>query len=499
MKFSLEHNNVEKLKGSFIIAISEQGELTPSGKHIDTELKNLISKLFKSGDITGKAEQTLLLQEQTGLSAKHILVIGSGKTLNVTPRVYRKLMHASLNLLKNTSATHIYNFLPELTIEACNLPWKIKQGVEICSDNLYSFDEYKSVKPPKSHLQEISFHIGDQKELAACDAALKIGSVIAESISYTKNIANTPSNICNPNYLANAAKELGKQYKNVSVKVLEEQEMEKLGMNAFLAVTKGSEQDGKLIVLEYQGGPKTQAPIAFVGKGVTFDTGGISIKPSDAMVGMKYDMCGAATVLGVMRAAAEMNLEMNLVGVLAAVENMPSGTATKPEDIVKSLSGKTIEIMNTDAEGRLVLCDALTYCERYKPQTVIDIATLTGAVVIALGFHATGMLSNNDELANELLTAGNESYDRAWRLPLWDEYQDQLKSPFADMSNVGGRPAGTITAACFLSRFTEDYQWAHLDVAGTAAMMTGNDRYATGRPIPMLMQFLLNRSTNKKK
>ena len=270
--------------------------------------------------------------------------------------------------------------------------------------------------------------------------------------------------------------------------------MEKLGMGAFLAVAKGSDQEAKLICIEYHGAAKSRAPIALVGKGITFDTGGISLKPADGMVGMKYDMCGAATVFGTIKAAAELKLPLNIIGIIAAAENMPSGNAVKPEDIVTTMSGQTVEIMNTDAEGRLVLGDALTYCEQYNPAAVIDIATLTGAVVIALGTHASGLLSNNEKLAKELLTAGNESFDRAWQMPLWDEYQDQLKSPFADMSNVGGRMAGVITAGCFLSRFAKKFHWAHLDVAGTAAMMMGgNDRFATGRPVPMLVQYLIDR------
>ena len=270
--------------------------------------------------------------------------------------------------------------------------------------------------------------------------------------------------------------------------------MRKLGMGAMLAVAKGSAEKPKLICLHYHGAPKQQAPIVLVGKGITFDTGGISLKTADGMVGMKYDMCGAATVLGTLKAVAQLKLPINLIGVLATAENMPSGTASKPEDIVTSLSGQTIEILNTDAEGRLVLCDALTYCERFKPDVVIDIATLTGAVLIALGTHASALLTNHAPLAQDLLTAAEQSYDRVWQMPLWDDYQEQLKSPFADMANVGGRFVGVITAACFLSRFTKKFHWAHLDVAGTAAMMMGNqERMATGPPVPLLVQYLINR------
>jgi leucyl aminopeptidase len=324
---------------------------------------------------------------------------------------------------------------------------------------------------------------------------LQQGLVIADAVTFTKNLANLPSNICTPTFLADQAKELGKKYKAISVNVLEEKDMKKLGMGAILAVSQGSAEDAKFICLQYKGAGKSKAPIALVGKGVTFDTGGNSLKSPDSMVGMKYDMCGAASVLGTIKAAAELKLPINVVGVIPAVENMPGGTAYKPEDILTSLSGQTIEVISTDAEGRLILADALTYCERFKPDVVIDIATLTGAVVIALGFHASGLLSNSEALAKALLTAGDESGDRAWQLPLWDEYQEQIKSPFADIANTGGRPAGTITAACFLSRFAKKFRWAHLDVAGTAAtMMNSTERMATGRPVPMLTQYLIDRA-----
>jgi len=359
---------------------------------------------------------------------------------------------------------------------------------------LYRFDEYRSSKDPAHTLKDLSIYLDDAKQKKACDEALAQGVAISNGMNLTKNLANQPSNICTPSYLAQQAKELAKAYRSLSIKVLEEKDMKKLGMGALLAVSQGSAEDAKLICIEYKGAGK-QAPVALVGKGITFDTGGNSLKSPDSMVGMKYDMCGAATVLGTLRAVAELKLPVNVVGVIPAVENMPGGTAYKPEDILKSMSGQTIEVISTDAEGRLILADALTYAERYKPDAVIDIATLTGAVVIALGFHATGLLSNDDKLAADLLRAGTESNDRAWQLPMWDEYQEQIKSPFADMANTGGRSAGTITAACFLSRFTKKFKWAHLDVAGTAAMMMGtSDRMATGRPVPMLVQYLIDRA-----
>ena len=311
-----------------------------------------------------------------------------------------------------------------------------------------------------------------------------------------RTLGNLPGNICTPTYLAAKALALGKAHKSIKTTVLEEKDMQKLGMGSFLSVTRGSEQPAKLITMEYAGAAKTQKPIVLVGKGITFDSGGISLKPGAEMDEMKYDMCGAASVLGTMQAIAEMGLKLNVVGVIPTCENMPSGTATKPGDIVTRMSGQTIEILNTDAEGRLILCDALTYSKKFNPDTVIDIATLTGACVIALGHVASGMFANEDELAKELIAAGEQSHDRIWQLPLWDDYQPLLDSNFADMANIGGRAGGTITAACFLSRFTKEYRWAHLDIAGTA-WKSGKQKGATGRPVPLLTQYLINRSATK--
>lgn len=316
---------------------------------------------------------------------------------------------------------------------------------------------------------------------------------ISKGVKLTRDLANRPANVCTPSHLALQAKQLAKSYKNLKVNILETQEMENLGMHSLLSVSAGSAEPPKLITLEYYNGEPGKKPIVLVGKGVTFDTGGISIKPSPAMDEMKYDMCGAASVLGVMCATAELGLPVNLVGVVPAVENMPSGTATKPGDIFTSMSGQTIEVLNTDAEGRLILCDAMTYSDRFNPDVVIDIATLTGACVIALGKYATGLLSNHSPLANDLISAGEYSNDRAWQLPLWEEYQSMIDSPFADMANIGGREAGTITAACFLSRFARKYRWAHLDIAGTA-WLSGANKGATGRPVRMLMQYIINKS-----
>jgi len=494
MKFNLDSTDVSKQQTDcIIIGLFEQSELTPAAKQVDKISKNYLAKLLKQGDFQGKMGQTLFLHSVPHLATPRVLLVGCGKKMVLKAREYRKIVMSSIKALSTVKIRHATSFLTELEVENHDLPWKVKQAAIITAEALYCFDQFKSNKEPKPALQKISLYASQNQQYRACEAALQQAICINDGVEFTKNLANLPSNICTPTYIATQAKKLGQQYKHLTVKILEENAMAKLGMGALLAVSKGSAQPAKLICLEYKGNTKKQAPIALIGKGITFDTGGISLKSPDAMVGMKYDMCGAATVLGTIKAAAELKLPVHLVGIIAAVENMPGGTASKPEDIVTSLSGQTIEIMNTDAEGRLVLCDALTYSERYKPSVVIDIATLTGAVVIALGQHATGLLSNHEPLAKDLINAGVESHDRVWQLPLWDEYQEQLKSPFADISNVGGRQAGTITAGCFLSRFAKKFHWAHLDVAGTAAMMMGgSERYATGRPVPLLMQYLIN-------
>jgi len=497
MKFSLNTTNpLKQHKACLIVGVFEEGKLSPTAQMIDTASHKALSKVIKRGAITGKIGQVLPVYHLGDSSFEHILVVGCGKKGSLSPMAFRKIIIGAIKSLGTSDATLAICCLAELEVSKKSLSWKAQQIIEATSDALYRFDLFKTQKEPATALKELSIHVSEAKQLKACELALKQGQAIAESVSFTKNLANLPSNICTPTFLATQAKDLAKKYRSVSVKVLEESEMKKLGMGALLGVSQGSAEPPKLICLEYKGSSKKQAPIALVGKGVTFDTGGNSLKSPDSMVGMKYDMCGAATVIGTIKAAAELKLPIHIVGVIPTVENMPGGTAYKPEDILTSMSGQTIEVISTDAEGRLILSDALTYCERYKPDVVIDIATLTGAVVIALGFHATGLISNDETLAKHLLEAGQESNDRAWQLPLWDEYQEQIKSPFADMANTGGRSAGTITAACFLSRFTKKFKWAHLDVAGTAAMMMGtSERMATGRPVPLLVQYLIDRAS----
>jgi len=495
MKFSLTTADPRKQhQHCLIVGVFENGKLTDAAETLDRETHHALTKLIKRGAFSGKIGQTLPLFSLGDSDFEHILLVGCGKADKLTAMLFRKIVLIAIKALSAFQAKTAVCYLTDLDVPKQTLAWKVRQVVEATNDALYRFDLFKSEKEPAFSLHELMIYLPDQKQQKACELALSQGVAIASSVNFTKNLANTPSNICTPSFIAESAKDLGKTHRSISVKVLGETEMKKLGMGALLGVSQGSAEEAKLICLEYKGGKTKSAPVALVGKGVTFDTGGNSLKSPDSMVGMKYDMCGAATVIGTFKAAAELKLPINLVGIIAAVENMPGGTAYKPEDILTSLSGQTIEVISTDAEGRLILADALTYCERYKPDVVIDIATLTGAVVIALGIHATGLLSNNEALSKALLKAGVESNDRAWELPLWDDYQEQIKSPFADMANTGGRSAGTITAACFLSRFAKKFKWAHLDVAGTAAMMMGtSERMATGRPVPLLVQYLIDR------
>lgn len=499
MKIEFKTSVPENLGQScFIVGLFEDGTSCPASTTGPQFMHHAIAKLTKQGGFKGKIGSTLLIYAQNKDELLPVVLVGCGKDKELTPPRFRTLALAAFHALSTLPVSSALCTLQELNVANQDLSWKIKQITEAAVETQYQFNQFKTEAVSPSKLKEVIICLDDKKQQKSCESAAKQGLAIAQAVAWTKNLANLPSNICTPTYLAEQAKELAKSYKALTVNILGEKEMKKLGMGALLGVSKGSEEEAQLICLEYKGGSAKQKPIALVGKGVTFDTGGNSIKSADAMVGMKYDMSGAATVLGVMQAAAELALPLNIIGIAAAVENMPGGSAYKPEDILVSLSGQTIEVISTDAEGRLALADALTYSERYHPEIVIDIATLTGAIVIALGTHASGLMSNNQPLANDLLKAGEESNDRAWQLPLWEEYHEQIKSPFADMSNVGGRPAGSITAGCFLSRFAKSVPWAHLDVAGTAAVMFGtSDRKATGRPVPLLTQYLINKATCK--
>ncbi|WP_394807944.1 leucyl aminopeptidase [Nitrosomonas sp.] len=494
MDFAIKVGTPEKQRGAcVVVGIFESRKLTDSAKILDKITQGYIKNILTLGDMDGKANTALLLHNVPGTLFKRVLLIGLGKEQEFKGKTFLSAVNTTLNTLQKTAVTDATLFLSDFPIKERANPWKVSQIVITASSSNYRFDQLKS-KPENSprSLRKLVLCIDSRTELAVCEEALQQSLAIAHGMSLAKDLGNLAPNICTPTYLAKQAKDLAKTHK-LKASVLEEKDMEKLGMGALLAVAQGSEQPAKLIVLEYQGSGKKENPIVLVGKGVTFDTGGISLKPAAEMDEMKFDMSGAGSVLGTLLAIAEMKLPINVVGIIPATENMPGGKATKPGDVVTSMSGQTIEILNTDAEGRLILCDALTYAERYNPKVVIDIATLTGACVIALGNFTTGLISNDDKLAQKLLAAGEQAVDRAWQLPLWDEYQDLLKSNFADIANIGGRAAGTITAACFLSRFTKKYRWAHLDIAGTA-WKSGKEKGSTGRPVPLLTQFLITQA-----
>ncbi|MEO5574091.1 MAG: leucyl aminopeptidase [Gammaproteobacteria bacterium] len=499
MEFAIKSLNPEKLRTACaVIGVFESRQLSGAAQSLDKQSKGLLAGLMKRGDIEGKLCQTLLLHHIPNSLCERILLVGCGPSAEFGEAQYRKVVNKALQILKETPAQEAAFHLLELDVPGRDLYWKTRQAVEITRGAIYRFDQLKSRKNGKPYaLSTLTFNIAQRADVSAGERAVREGVAIADGMDLAKNLGDLPGNICTPSYIAKQAKSLQKDQPKIKVNVLDEAAMEKLGMGSLLAVARGSHEPAKFITLEYQGGKKGDKPIVLVGKGVTFDTGGISIKPAATMDEMKYDMSGAASVLGALSACAQLQLPLNVVGVIPSTENMPGGSAIKPGDIVTSMSGQTIEILNTDAEGRLILCDALTYSERYNPDVVIDIATLTGACVVALGKVACGLLGNSPPLIQDLLKAGETSGDRAWEMPLWDDYQDHLKTNFADMANIGGRDAGTITAACFLSRFTKKFRWAHLDVAGTA-WNSGEQKGSTGRPVPLLMQYLIDRSAKAK-
>ncbi len=494
MEYNVKSGNPEKQRSAcVVVGVFEPRKLSAAAEELDRAADGMLSSLVRRGDMEGKAGQTLMLYNVPNTLCDRVLLVGCGKEREFDDRQFRNSIATTVRLLNDGGAMEAVCYLTDVPIKSRDSIWKVRQAVIEAQSALYRFDQLKSKKDTQRRpLRKITFSVPSRRDLAECEHALSQGQAIANGMKLARDLGNLPGNICTPTYLADQAKALGKEFRRVKVNVLEESDMEKLGMGALLSVSRGSRQPAKLITMEYRGGSKDQKPVVYVGKGLTFDAGGISIKPAQAMDEMKYDMCGAAGVFGAIRACAELQLPINVVGVVPSSENLPDGAANKPGDIVTSMSGQTIEVLNTDAEGRLILCDALTYSERFEPAVIVDMATLTGACVIALGAHAHGLLGNNKPLIHDLLSAGKEVGDRAWELPLWDEYQSQLDSNFADMANIGGREAGTITAACFLSRYTKKMRWAHLDIAGTA-WLSGKDKGATGRPVPLLIQFLLDR------
>ncbi len=492
MEFSIKTGSPEKQRSEcLVIGIFSSSKTSLSAQRIDRASGGYIKNILARGDMDGKLGNTLLLYDVPKLASKRVLLVGLGAEGEYGQKSFRSAVRASTKALMQTGVTESIFLLTDDPVKCSDIEWKVAHAAVVIKEAHYRFDRLKSNKQKKAGaLQKIGFSIATLRDAKKAEGALRQGIAIARGMELAKDLGNLPSNICTPSYLAQQAGALAKTHK-LKVEILERKDMQRLGMGSLLAVTQGSQEPPKLISLSYQGGGKQQKPVVLVGKGITFDTGGISLKPAGEMDEMKFDMCGAASVLGTVQAVAEMGLAINLIGIVPTCENMPSGTAIKPGDVVTSMSGQTIEILNTDAEGRLILCDALTFAEKYHPQIVIDIATLTGACVIALGNVATGLFSNNEELANELLAAGDKACDRAWRLPLWEDYQEQLSSNFADMANIGGRPGGSITAACFLSRFTKKFHWAHLDIAGTA-WKSGKEKGATGRPVPLLTQYLIH-------
>jgi len=496
MEFSIKQSNPDKQRSDcIVVGVYEGGKLSSSAKALERNATQQINKLVARGDLSCKVGSALMLHHASNNVAERILVVGLGKASEFTAKQYIEILRTTFAAIQKSASKDAALFLTEVNVKDRSEDWKIKQIVLLGSESGYRSDKLKSKPGDAPKLKKIMI-CNKNKPAASAQTALDQAVAVSHGVKMAKDLGNLPGNVCTPTYLAEQAKAIAKQHK-LKATILEEKDMQKLGMHSLLSVTRGSRQPAKLITLEYLGGNKKQKPIVLVGKGITFDSGGISLKPGAEMDEMKYDMCGAASVLGTMLAIAEMGLKLNVVGVVPSCENLPDGAASKPGDIVKSMSGQTIEILNTDAEGRLILCDALTYSKKFDPDTVVDIATLTGACVIALGNVATGLFSNEDKLANELLEAGDYSYDRAWQLPLWEDYQQQLDSNFADMQNIGGRAGGSITAACFLARFTKEYRWAHLDIAGTA-WKSGKEKGATGRPVPLLTQYLIQRAKSSK-
>ena len=491
MKFIVKSATFGKKKDALaVIFVSSDGTASVNNK----ALEQLISTVFKLGDFNGVAGQTLNVLCPESLNCDRLLMIGLGEQNakgHVTEAHYLSAIKSIAATCKVSKAKDACIYLNSTQVCTRDFSWQAQQLVEKILYSQYRFEQLKSTKSKPSSLKKITIVCARTLQKQA-QRGLEIGTAIAQGSALCRDLGNFPGNVCTPTYLAKEAKRLARGNKQLSCKILEEKDMKVLGMGSLLSVSAGSDEPAKLIQLEYKGATRSQQPIVLVGKGITFDTGGISLKPGGGMDEMKFDMCGAASVLGTMQTLIELALPLNVIAIVAASENMPNGHATKPGDVVTSMSGKTIEVLNTDAEGRLVLCAALTYVERFKPAAVIDVATLTGACVIALGKHATGMYSNSDDLAAELLDAGTTSGDKAWRMPLWDEYQQQLKSNFADIANIGGREAGSVTAACFLARFTDKYDWAHLDIAGTA-WLSGGQKGATGRPVSLLVQYLINK------
>ncbi|MEO8223692.1 MAG: leucyl aminopeptidase [Gammaproteobacteria bacterium] len=475
-----------------IVPIFAGGELSIAARNLDKAGGGLITRVIANRDIKGELGDLLLLTDTGGLACQRILLVGLGPKAKLDRRVWRKATRSALAMVARGKYSEAVLHLTAEAIGDADAYRRARLAVEIWHEVSYRFTAMKSEPADTAPALKQLGIATNGRDQGQTKRGIAHGGAIARAVELAKDLGNLPPNICTPSYLVERARGIARRAKHLTVKALGTTEIRKLRMGAFLAVTQGSVEPPRFIILQYRGGRTGARPVVLVGKGITFDSGGISIKPAGGMDEMKYDMCGAATVLGVLQAVAELKLPLHVIGLVPTCENLPSGTATRPSDIVKTMSGQTVEILNTDAEGRLILCDAITYAQRFKPAALIDIATLTGACLVALGRVRSGLLGNSDKLADDLLAAGQAADDRAWRLPLDDDYADLIKSPFADVANVGGRDAGTITAAIFLSRFVGKTDWAHLDIAGTA-WNQGSNKGGTGRPIPLLMEFLLRR------
>ncbi len=494
MTLALKTAAPEKVRsGVVVVGAFADGTLSRAALAIDRASRKRLSGVIKRGDLDARAGASLLVHDVPGVAAQRVLLVSLGSTDVFGDRAYRDALAGTVEVLRGLGTNDAAVALPDVDLPGRSLAWRLQQAARTLADGAYRFAAPRAATDGtrKRGVRAVTLLIAD-KATPALTVAVRRGEAVAEGMALAKDLGNLPGNVCTPGYLAGTAEALGKQFR-FRVEVLERADMEKLGMGSAVSVGRASHEPCKFIVMHYGGGNPTARPIVLVGKGVTFDTGGISLKPGAGLDEMKFDMSGAGSVLGTMRTIARLALPINVVGIVVAVENMPGGNALRPGDVVTSMSGQTIEVLDTDAEGRLLLCDALTYAERFEPVCVIDVATLTGACVTALGTQASGLFANDDALAAELLDAGIRSGDRAWQLPAWDEYQDQLKSNFADMSNIGGRGAGAVVAACFLARFARAYRWAHLDIAGTASV-SGDAKGSTGRPVPLLSEFLIARA-----
>ncbi len=487
IQFSLTQESPDTVDTAcVVVGVFEDRVLSDAAKRIDEKSAGALTRLIDSSDITGKLGTSNLLFALPNVKAHRVLVIGLGDQKKFDAARFSRASTDATRILKSLPLKSAISYLTDIDVSGKDIAWKVRGAAVATDAQAY---KYTATFKPREKSKTPEF---DSITFAAADSAksaLTAANAIASGVRFARELGNLPPNICNPQYIADEAKKFANGHDSVTCEVLEEADMRKLGMGALLGVSQGSANEPKLVVLHYKGAGEKDKPIALVGKGITFDTGGISIKPSAGMEEMKFDMCGAAGVLGAFVTAVEMKLKLNIVCLAVAVENMPGSKAQRPSDVVTTMSGQTVEVLNTDAEGRLILCDALTYVQKFNPQIIIDAATLTGACVVALGKHATGLMTKDDALANDLIAAGESSLDRAWRLPLWDDYQSQLETGYADIANIGGKYAGAITAGCFLSRFTEGYRWAHLDIAGTA-WEEGRKGSATGRPVPMLVEYL---------